>query len=287
MSRTTRPSSVRAVLAVVLLTVGAAACGASDTPAASTAGPAATTSTAAATTPAPAATTPATTPAPTGTLTVFAAASLTGTFTELGRQFQAANPGTTVRFSFGASSTLAQQILAGAPADVFASASAATMAQVTGGGDAKDPVTFATNTAEIAVAPASTGKVTSVADLARSDVKVALCQPQVPCGAIATKVLKTAGVTVKPVTQGLDVKATLAYVSSGEADAAVVYVTDVRAAGAKVRGVTIPAAQNASTAYPIATVTASKNTALAARFEAYVLSADGQRVLSAAGFSGP
>lgn len=290
MSRTTRPASVRAVLALALLTVGTAACGGSDTPAASTASPAATMPTAAASTPAAAATTPApaaTTPAPTGTITVFAAASLTGTFTELGKQFQAANPGTTVRFSFGASSTLAQQILAGAPADVFASASAATMAQVTAGGDATGPVTFATNTAEIAVAPASTGKVTSVADLARSGVKVALCQPQVPCGAIAATVFKTAGVTVKPVTLGLDVKATLAYVSSGEADAAVVYVTDVRAAGSKVRGVTIPAAQNASTAYPIVTVKASKNAALAARFQAYVLSADGQRVLSAAGFSGP
>jgi len=293
-SRTARPSSVRAGLAVALLTVGAAACGGSDTPAASTASPATTTPTAAAstpaaaaTTPAPAATTPATTPAPKGTITVFAAASLTGTFTELGKQFQAANPGTTVRFSFGASSTLAQQILAGAPADVFASASAATMAQVTAGGDATGPVTFAKNTAEIAVAPGSTGRVTSVADLARSGVKVALCQPQVPCGAIAAKVFTTAGVTVKPVTLGLDVKATLTYVSSGDADAAVVYVTDVRAAGSSVRGVAIPAAQNASTAYPIATVKASKNAALAARFQAYVLSGDGQRVLTAAGFSGP
>jgi len=278
-----RPSPARAVLTLVLLTVGAAACGGGDTPAATTA----TASSPAAATAAPTATTSAPRPAPTGTITVFAAASLTGTFTALGTQFQAANPGTTVRFSFGASSTLAQQILAGAPADVFASASASTMAQVTGGGDATGPVTFATNSAEIAVAPASAGRVKGVADLARPEVKVALCQPQVPCGAIAAKVFTTAGVTVKPVTQGLDVKATLAYVSSGEADAAVVYVTDVRAAGSSVRGVVIPAAQNASTAYPIVTITASKNNALAARFEAYVLSPDGQRVLTAAGFSGP
>lgn len=272
MSRTARPSPVRAVLTTVLLIVAAAACGASNTPAATTATP----------------TSPvAATPAPVGTITVFAAASLTGTFTELGKQFQTANPGSTVRFSFGASSTLAHQILAGAPADVFASASAASMAQVTGGGDATGPVTFATNAAEIAVAPAGAGRVKGVADLARSDVKVALCQPQVPCGAIATKVFATAGVTVKPVTQALDVKATLAYVSSGEADAAVVYVTDVRAAGSSVRGVVIPAAQNASTAYPIVTVTASRNSALAARFQAFVLSPDGQRVLTAAGFSRP
>lgn len=270
MSRTARPSLVGAVLTLVLLALGGAACGGGETPAATTATP-----------------TSSATAAPTGTITVFAAASLTGTFTELGRNFQAVNPGTTVRFSFGASSTLARQILAGAPADVFASASAATMAQVTGGGAATGPVTFATNSAEIAVAPASADRVKGLADLARPDVRVALCQPQVPCGALATKVFAAAGLTVKPVTLGLDVKATLAYVRSGEADAAVVYVTDVWAAGSSVRGVAVPAARNAKTAYPIVTVTASRNSALAARFQGYVLSADGQRVLTAAGFSGP
>ena len=139
------------------------------------------------------------------------------------------------------------------------------MKQVTDAGDAADPRTFATNVAEIAVAPAAAGRVTGLADLAKPDVKVALCQPQVPCGALAQSVLTKAGVTVKPVTQGLDVKSTLAYVTGGEADAAVVYVTDVQAAGAAVTGVAIPAAQNASTAYPIATVKASSNAALARR----------------------
>jgi molybdate transport system substrate-binding protein len=223
----------------------------------------------------------------TGTLTVFAAASLTGAFTELGKQFEAAHPGTTVRFSFGSSSTLAQQIVAGAPADVFASASAKSMAQVTAGGDATGPVTFATNTAEIAVAPSSAGRVSSLADLGKPGVKVALCQVQVPCGALAQKVLDEAGVTVKPVTEGLDVKATLAYVTSGEADAAVVYVTDVKAAGAKVRGVEVPAAQNASTAYPIATVKGARNPAAAAAFSQLVLSPAGRSVLTGAGFSAP
>lgn len=224
---------------------------------------------------------------PSGSLTVFAAASLTESFTALGKQFEAANPGTKVTFSFGASSALAQQILAGAPADVFASASAKNMTQVTDKGEAQSPRTFAINVAEIAVAPAKAAQVASVADLAKPGLKVALCQPQVPCGALAQKVFATAKVTVKPVTQGLDVKSTLAYVTSGEADAAVVYATDVLAAGDKVTGVEIPADQNASTDYPIATVTASKNAALATAFEDYVLSAAGQDVLAEAGFQKP
>jgi molybdate transport system substrate-binding protein len=226
-------------------------------------------------------------PAPSGSITVFAAASLTGSFTTLGQRFEAAHPGTTVRFSFGASSTLAQQILAGAPADVFASAAAKDMTTVTAAGDAADPKTFATNTAEIAVAPGSAAKVTGLASLADPSVKVALCQPQVPCGALAQAVLAAAGVRVTPVTQGLDVKSTLAYVTSGQADAAVVYVTDVRAAGGAVTGVPIDAADNATTAYPIAVTGSTANSALATAFERYVLSGDGRSVLTAAGFGEP
>ena len=222
-----------------------------------------------------------------GEITVFAAASLNGAFTTLGRQFEAAHPGTKVTFSFAARSTLAQQILQAAPADVFASASAANMKQVTDGGDAADPRTFANNVAEIAVAPSAAGTVASLADLAKSSVKVALCQPQVPCGALAQKVLANAAVTVTPVTQGLDVKSTLAYVTSGAADAAIVYVTDVKAAGSTVQGVEIPAAQNASTAYPIATLKGSRNLPVATAFEDLVLSPAGQSVLSEAGFAAP
>ena len=218
---------------------------------------------------------------------MFAAASLTQTFTTLGHQFEAAHPGTTVKFSFGASSALAQQIIAGAPADVFASASPKNMTQVTTAGDATDPKTFAKNVAEIAVAPDHASEVTSIADLGKAGVTVALCQPQVPCGALAQQVLANAHVTVKPVTQGLDVKSTLAYVTSGEVDAAIVYVTDVKAAGSTVKGVEVPPADNASTAYLIAPVTASGNRALAAAFEDYVLSPAGQGALSQAGFQPP
>ncbi len=224
---------------------------------------------------------------PAGTLTVFAAASLTQAFTTLGSRFEAAHPLVRVQFSFGASSTLAQQIIAGAPADVFASASTTNMAQVTAAGAASAPTTFATNVAEIAVPPARGGKVASIADLGTPGVQVALCQPQVPCGALAARVLAKARVAVTPVTEGLDVKSTLAYVTSGQVDAAMVYVTDVTAAGATVRGIEIPARDNASTAYPIAVVKASKNARLATAFSAFVLSPTGQAALHQAGFQRP
>ena len=222
-----------------------------------------------------------------GSITVLAAASLTKALTQLGKDFENAHPGTTVRFSFGPSSGLAQQILAGAPVDLFASASAKNMKQVTDAGDASAAVTFANNVAEIAVAPGSAGKVSGLDDLTESGLKVALCQPEVPCGALARKVLAAAHVTVKPVTQGLDVKSTLAYVTNGQADAAIVYVTDVLAAGSKVKGVAIPAAVNASTAYQIAPVKAGGNPALAAAFEAFVLSPAGLAALTDAGFQKP
>jgi molybdate transport system substrate-binding protein len=222
-----------------------------------------------------------------GRLTVFAAASLTSSFTELGKDFESAHPGTTITFSFGPSSGLAQQILAGAPADVFAAASAKSMSQVSDAGEATGVETFARNVAEIAVSLKSARKVTTLTDLGKPGVKVALCQPEVPCGALAQQVLAAAKLTVRPVTQGLDVKSTLAYVTSDQVDAAIVYVTDVRVAKGKVLGVQVPAALNASTAYQVATVTSSKSAALATAFERYVLSAAGQRVLRAAGFVAP
>jgi len=225
--------------------------------------------------------------APTGTITVFAAASLMGTFTQLGKQFEAAHPGDTVKFSFGGSSTLATQITGGAPADVFASAAPANMDTVVKAGDASNPQDFAKNTAEVAVPPSNPATVTSVSDLAKSSVKVALCQPQVPCGVVAAEVFKNAGITVKPVTLQPDVKSVLTQVELGSVDAGMVYVTDVKAAGAKVKGVTIPGSENASTLYPIATVSSSTHQAEAQAFVAYVLSPAGQLVLSAAGFQTP
>ncbi len=225
--------------------------------------------------------------ASTGTITVFAAASLMGTFTQLGKQFEAAHPGDTVKFSFGPSSGLATQITSGAPADAFASAAPANMDTVVQAGDASNPQNFAKNTMEVAVPPKNPGKVKSVNDLAKKSVKVALCQPQVPCGVVAAEVFKNAGIKVKPVTLQPDVKSVLTQVELGSVDAGMVYVTDVMAAGDKVKGVPISASDNASTLYPIATITDSKHKSIAQAFVAYVLSPAGQQVLTAAGFQKP
>jgi molybdate transport system substrate-binding protein len=222
-----------------------------------------------------------------GTITVFAAASLTESFTQLGKQFEAAHPGDTVKFSFGPSSGLAEQITSGAPADVFASAAPANMDQVVSAGDASNPQNFAKNVMEVATPPNNPGNVSSVTDLAKSSVKVALCQPQVPCGVVAAEVFKNAGITVKPVTLQPDVKSVLTQVETGNVDAGMVYVTDVQAAGSKVKGVTIPASDNASTLYPIATISGSKHKSEAQAFMNYVLSPAGQQVLAAAGFQKP
>ena len=222
-----------------------------------------------------------------GTITVFAAASLTESFTQLGKQFEAAHPGDTVKFSFGPSSGLAEQITSGAPADVFASAAPANMDQVVSAGDAANPQDFAKNTAEVATPPTNPGNVTSLNDLAKKSVKVALCQPQVPCGVVAAQVFKNAGITVKPVTLQPDVKSVLTQVETGNVDAGMVYVTDVKAAGSKVKGVPIPASDNASTLYPIATISSSKHKSEAQAFMNYVLSSAGQQVLAAAGFEKP
>jgi molybdate transport system substrate-binding protein len=207
-------------------------------------------------------------------LTVFAAASLTGTFTELGRTYEAAHPGTKVTLNFGSSATLAQQISRGAPADVFAAASPATMRQVTG-----ESQVFARNRLTIAVPPGNPGRVTGLRDLARSEVKVAVCAPQVPCGAAAATVL--AGLGVTPVTLERDVKATLTKLTLGEVDAALVYRTDVLAAQGKVTGIEFPESAKAVNDYPIAALGDGQ----AARdFVALVLSEQGRRVLTEAGF---
>lgn len=222
-----------------------------------------------------------------GDITVLAAASLTDSFTTLGRQFEAAHPGVKVTFGFAASSALATQITSGAPADVFASASQTTMDAVVQAGAAATPEVFARNAMEIAVPPSNPAKVTGLASLTDPAVKTALCQPQVPCGSTAEEVFTNAGVTVTPVTLEPDVKSVLSKVQLGEVDAGVVYVTDVLAAGAKVTGVEIPADVNATTSYPIAALTESANTATAAAFVAYVLSPEGAAVLDAAGFEKP
>lgn len=221
------------------------------------------------------------------TVTVFAAASLQETFSTLAARYEAAHPNTTVKLNFGASSALALQINAGAPADVFASASTKNMTQVTSAGSASKPVTFARNSMEIAVPPSNPAHIAAVRDLAKPGVKVALCQAQVPCGATAVTVFSHAGVSVKPVTLEADVKSTLTKVELKEVDAGVVYRTDVLAAGPKVKGIEIPASQNASTDYPMAVLTKAKNPAGAQSFLAFVLSQQGKSVLETAGFQQP
>ena len=222
-----------------------------------------------------------------GTITVFAAASLTEAFTALGKAFEAAHPGTTVKFDFDASSALAVQINQGAPADVFASAATKNMQQVIDAKGAKASTTFAKNVMEIAVPPKNPGKITGLTDLARKGVKVAVCQPQVPCGATAAKVFANANLSVNASTLEPDVKSTLSKVELGEVDAGVVYVTDVRAAGGKVTGIEISPTFNASTEYPIAALSKSKNKATAQAFVDFVLGAQGRAVLTADGFQAP
>jgi molybdate transport system substrate-binding protein len=221
------------------------------------------------------------------TLTVSAAASLTQSFGELGKQFEAANPGVTVRFSFGGSPDLAQQIVNGAPVDVFAAASDATMKTVTDAGDATGATRFATNYLQIATAPGNPKGITSFAELTKPGLKVVTCAPKVPCGAAEQKVEKATGIKLSPVSQESDVTSVLTKVESGVADAGLVYVTDVKGAGDKVDGVSFPEAANAVTNYPIGVVKGAPQPALATAFVALVTGPEGRKVLAAAGFGAP
>ncbi|MCU1649344.1 MAG: molybdate transporter substrate-binding protein [Pseudonocardia sp.] len=222
------------------------------------------------------------------TLTVSAAASLTDVFNQLGKTFESQNPGSTVRFNYGGSSDLAQQIVNGAPADVFAAANTSTMATVSKAGLVSgDPSVFVTNVLQIAVAPGDPKGIHTFADLTKPDLKVVVCAPQVPCGSAATQVEKATGVTLKPVSQEADVRSALSKVSTGDADAALVYVTDVKSSKGKVEGVDFPEAAKALNQYPIAVLKNAPNADLAAKFVALVRGADGQQVLKNAGFGTP
>ncbi|MFF4489611.1 molybdate ABC transporter substrate-binding protein [Streptomyces sp. NPDC001544] len=223
-----------------------------------------------------------------GTVTVFAAASLKESFTTLGKEFEQAHPGTKVTFSFGGSDTLAAQITGGAPADVFAAASPKTMKIVTDKGDAAGtPVTFVRNQLEIATLPGNPDKVSSLKDLTKSGLKVVLCDKTVPCGAAAQKALDASKLKLTPVSYEQDVKGALNKVVLKEADAAVVYKTDVKAAGDKVEGVEFPESAKAVNDYPITPLKGSEHAATAEAFIAFVRSAEGRKVLSAAGFLKP
>jgi molybdate transport system substrate-binding protein len=224
----------------------------------------------------------------TRTLTVYAAASLTSTFTRLGKEFEATHQGVDVKFSFGGSSDLVAQLQEGAPADVFASADTANMDKATGDDLVEGaPVDFATNTLEIAVPPDNPAGVTSFQDLAEAGTKVVVCAPEVPCGAAAQKVEAATKVTIKPVSEEQSVTDVLNKVQTGEADAGLVYVTDVKTAGDKVKGVTFPESSTAVNTYPIGALADSRNKALARKFVDLVTGPDGQRILAAAGFARP
>jgi molybdate transport system substrate-binding protein len=223
-----------------------------------------------------------------GAITVFAAASLAAAFTELGSRFEQRNPGASVDFSFAGSSSLATQVIEGAPADVFASADTTTMHDV---GDAHlldgEPVTFATNTLAIAVPAGNPASVGSFADLARRGLRTVICAPQVPCGAATAEVQKLTGITVTPVSEELSVVDVLGKVSSGEADAGVVYVTDVKAAGSRVDSVPFPEASSVVNRYAIAQLAGSNQDAVGAAFIDFVTGPAGRAVLGAAGFGAP
>ncbi|GAA3351884.1 molybdate ABC transporter substrate-binding protein [Amorphoplanes nipponensis] len=223
-----------------------------------------------------------------GPVTVLAAASLTESFTAIGTRFEQLNPALDVTFSFGGSSGLAQQIVSGAPADVFAAASPATMRTVTDAGDAVGaPVTFARNQLVIAVAKGNPRGLTSLSALAGPGVKVALCAEPVPCGAAASKALDAAGVRLTPVTLEQDVRAALAKVKLGEVDAALVYRTDAGAAAADVDGVEFPESAGAVNDYPIVALRDAPNPAGAAAFVAFVRTPEAQQILADAGFRQP
>nr|WP_208383236.1 molybdate ABC transporter substrate-binding protein [Modestobacter marinus] len=223
-----------------------------------------------------------------GTLTVFAAASLTDVFTDLGDRLRADHPGLTVTFNFAGSSALATQITQGAPADVFASANPDQMAVVTEAGlGAGDPTVFAENVLEIAVPPGNPGGVTGLSDFGDPELTLAVCAVDVPCGAAAEEVFRAAGVTAQPDTLEEDVRAALTKVELGEVDAALVYASDVRAAGDGVEGIEVPQAEAAVNEYPIVQLAGAGDPAAAQAFLDLLGSAEGRQALTAAGFRSP
>jgi molybdate transport system substrate-binding protein len=222
----------------------------------------------------------------TTTLTVLAASSLTGTFTELGQEFESAHPGVSVKFAFDSSATLAQQAVGGAPADVLATADTATMDSAKAV-QASAPEVFATNVMVLATPADNPAHVSSFTDLDRSAVKFVVCVPTAPCGAVAQALLDQDNITGKPVSTEVDVKSVLAKLTEGEADAGIVYTTDATAAGDQVSTVPIPGAAKQVTTYPITTLSQSKQSTLAQQFVDLVTGSTGQQVLAQAGFGAP
>jgi molybdate transport system substrate-binding protein len=224
----------------------------------------------------------------TGAITVFAAASLKATFSALRAEFEKNNPGTHVALAFAGSADLIAQLTGGAPADVFASADTANMTKAVNAGlIAGDPINFASNTLTIVTPPGNPKSVHSFADLAKPGTLVVLCAPQVPCGAATKKVESATGVTLVPVSEESSVTDVLGKVTSGQADAGLVYVTDAAGAGAAVTTVPFPESAGAVNTYRIAVLRESNNTATAQKFVDLVLGPDGRKTLAAAGFAAP
>ena len=225
---------------------------------------------------------------PRGSITVFAAASLTEAFGELAEAFEDAEPDVSVTTSFAASSTLARQIQEGAPADVFASADEVTMQQVVDAGEVRgEPVVFATNSLEILVAPGNPEGITGLADLGSPGLLYVTAAPEVPIGTYATRALRAAGVEADPVSLEVDVKAVVTKVTSGEADAAIVYATDVAAAGGRAEGITIPEEVDVVATYPMALTTGAANPGAARAWIGFVTGLRGREILVRYGFGAP
>lgn len=233
-------------------------------------------------------TTPATEQGLAGDITVFAAASLTDAFGEIGTAFSAANPDATVTFNFAGSSDLVAQINQGAPADVFASADQNNMKKLTDvAGNQGEPATFATNLLAIITAPGNPLGITGVADLANPDLIVVTCAVEVPCGTYSQEIFTKAGITVTPDSFEENVRGVSSKVALGEADAGIVYATDVLAAGDQAAGVEIPADLNVIAQYPIVATTVAANPEVAAAFVEFVLGDEAQAILAGYGFTGP
>lgn len=221
-------------------------------------------------------------------VTVFAAASLKSTFSQLGAQFERVWPGTTVRFNFAGSADLVAQLAQGAPADVFASANTRTMTEAADAGlIAGDPVNFASNTLTIVTPPGNTRAIGSFADLVQPSIQVVICAPQVPCGSATEMLEHLTGVTLSPVSEESSVTDVLGKITSGQADAGLVYLTDAAEAGSAVDAVAFPESARVVNNYPIAVLNEARDPARARRFLEFVAGPEGRAVLTAAGFGPP
>ncbi len=225
---------------------------------------------------------------PSGTITISAASSLTDVLPVISAAFTKRFPKVTVKFNFAGSSTLVAQLNAGAPVDVLATASEVAMAKAVGAGSVTAPIPFAKNTMAIAMPTGNPAHISELTDLAKPGVLVAVCDVAVPCGAVARDLFKNANITVTPVTRELDVRMVLGKVIADEVDAGIVYVTDVKWAGSSITSVTIPAALNVITSYPVATAKATSNPVAAKAFVQYLrYSFSAQGILRAYGFMKP